>query len=47
MKRKFQTDGISCSGCITRVKKTLEAHLAINNTEIFLNPIGAAIINMT
>lgn len=28
-------------------KKTLEAHSAIDKTEIFLNPIGAATISMT
>jgi len=47
MKRKFQIDGIGCGGCVARVKKTLEAHPAIEKTEIFLNPKGAAIINMT
>ena len=47
MKQRFQIDGISCGGCIARVKKTLEAHQAVEKTEIFLNPIGLAIISMT
>lgn len=47
MKRKFYIDGISCAGCISRVKEALESHPAIDKTEIFLNPIGAAIISMT
>ena len=42
MKKKFQIDGISCGGCITRVKKVLEAHEA----KIFLSPKGVAKINM-
>lgn len=47
MIRKYQIDGIGCGGCVIRVKKTLEAHPAIDKTEIFLNPRGAAVINMT
>jgi copper chaperone len=47
MIRKYQIDGIGCGGCVTRVKKTLEAHPAIDKTEIFLNPRGGAVINMT
>jgi len=47
MKRKYQIDGIGCGGCVTRVKETLEEHPAIEKTEIFLSPKGAAIISMT
>ncbi len=46
MKKKFQIDGISCGGCITRVKKVLEAHEAIDEAKIFLSPKGVAKINM-
>ena len=46
MKRKFQINGISCGGCVNRVKEVLEAHPAIEKTEIFLNPKGATIITM-
>lgn len=46
MKRKFKINGISCSGCVTRVKKALEAHPAIEKTEVFLNPKGATTITM-
>jgi copper chaperone CopZ len=46
MKKKFKIDGISCGGCITRLKKVLEAHDAINEVKIFLSPIGVAKINM-
>lgn len=46
MKRKFQIDGISCSDCITSVKKALEAHPAVEKTEIFLKPKGATLITM-
>ena len=46
MKRKFQIDGISCGGCVERVKRILEAHPAIQKTEIFLNPKGTTIISM-
>ena len=46
MKRKFQIDGITCGGCVARVKKTLEAHPAVEKTEILLNPKGATIISM-
>lgn len=46
MKRKFQIDGIGCSGCVAKIKKTLEAHPAIEKTEIFLNPKGTTIITM-
>jgi copper chaperone CopZ len=46
MKRKFQINGISCSGCVNRVKKVLEALPAVEKTEVFLNPKGATIITM-
>ncbi|MEQ8419237.1 MAG: heavy-metal-associated domain-containing protein [Arenibacter algicola] len=46
MKRKFQIDGISCGGCVARVKKVLDANPAIEKTEISLNPKGATIISM-
>lgn len=47
MIRKYQIDGIGCGGCVTRVKKTLEAHPSIDKAEISINPKGAAIISMT
>jgi copper chaperone len=46
MKQKFQINGISCGGCIGRVKKTLEEHPNIEKAEIFLAPKGAALITM-
>ena len=46
MKQKFQINGISCGGCIARVKKTLEEHPNIETVEIFLEPKGATIITM-
>lgn len=46
MKQKYQIEGISCGGCVTRVRKTLEAHPAIEKTEIFLSPKGKTIISM-
>ena len=46
MKRKFQINGISCGGCISRVKKTLEEHPKIEKAEIFLAPKGATLITM-
>ncbi len=46
MKHKYQINGISCGGCIARVKKTLEAHPAIEKTEIFLSPKGKTLISM-
>ena len=46
MKRKFQINGISCGGCISRVKKTLEEHPKIEKAEIFLAPKGATRITM-
>lgn len=46
MKKKFQIDGISCGGCITRVKKVLEALDAIDEAKIFLNPKGVVEISM-
>ena len=46
MKQKFQISGISCGGCATRVKKTLEEHPNIEKVEIFLAPKGATIISM-
>ena len=46
MKQKFQIDGVSCDGCATRVKKTLEAHPNVEKAEIFLAPKGATLITM-
>ena len=46
MKQKFQISGISCGGCVARVKKTLENHPNIEKAEIFLAPKGAALITM-
>ena len=47
MKQKFQINGISCGGCVARVKKTLEEHPNIEKAEIFLVPKGATFITMT
>jgi len=44
MKRKFQINGISCGGCVNRVKKGLEAHPGVEKTEVYLNSKGATII---
>ena len=46
MKQKFQISGISCGGCVSRAKKTLEEHPNIEKAEIFLAPKGAALITM-
>lgn len=46
MKQKFQINGISCGGCVSRVKNTLEKHPNIEKVEIFLAPKGATIITM-
>ncbi len=46
MKRKYQIDGISCGGCITKVKKVLEPHEDIEEAKIFLSPKGVAKISM-
>lgn len=46
MKQKFLIDGISCGGCVARVKKGLEKHPNIEKAEIFLVPKGATIITM-
>ena len=46
MKQKFQINGISCGGCVARVKKTLEEHPTIEKARIFLAPKGATIITM-
>lgn len=46
MKQKFQINGISCGGCATRVKKTLEEHPNIEKAEILLTPKGATLITM-
>ena len=46
MKQKFQINGISCGGCVARVKKTLEEHPNIEKAKIFLAPKGATIITM-
>jgi len=46
MTQKFQINGISCGGCVTRVKKTLEEHPNIEKAEIFLAPKGATLITM-
>tara|TARA_R100000306_G_scaffold21285_2_gene25186 strand:+ start:1359 stop:1574 length:216 start_codon:yes stop_codon:yes gene_type:complete len=47
MKQKFQINGISCGGCVARVKKTLAEHPNIEKAEIFLAPKGATFITMT
>jgi len=46
MKQKFQINGISCGGCVARVKKTLEEHPQIDKAEVFLAPKGATLITM-
>ena len=46
MKKKFPIDGLSCGGCITRVKKVLEALDAIDEAKIFLDPKGVVEISM-
>tara|TARA_R110002096_G_scaffold1028_2_gene5459 strand:- start:236 stop:454 length:219 start_codon:yes stop_codon:yes gene_type:complete len=46
MKHKYQINGISCGGCVARVKKTLEEHPNIEKAEIFLAPKGATLITM-
>ncbi|RMA56766.1 heavy-metal-associated domain-containing protein [Ulvibacter antarcticus] len=46
MKQKFQINGISCGGCVARVKKTLEEHSNIEKVEISLAPKGATLITM-
>lgn len=46
MKRKYQIDGISCGGCIARVKNVLESHEDIEEAKIFLSPKGVAKISM-
>ena len=46
MKHKYQINGISCGGCVAKVKKTLEEHPSIEKAEIFLAPKGATIITM-
>ena len=46
MKHKYQINGISCGGCVARVKKTLEEHPNIEKAEIFLAQKGATIITM-
>ena len=46
MKQKYQINGISCGGCVARVKRTLEEHPTIEKAEIFLAPKGATIITM-
>lgn len=46
MKQRYQINGISCGGCVAKVKKTLEEHPNIEKAEIFLAPKGATIIRM-
>jgi copper chaperone CopZ len=46
MKQKFQINGITCGGCVARVKKTLEEHHNIEKAEIFLAPKGATLVSM-
>ena len=46
MTQKYQINGISCGGCVARVKKTLEEHPNIEKVEIFLAPKGATLITM-
>ena len=48
MKHKYQINGISCGGCVARVKKALEEHPAIITAEISLTPKkGMTLISMT
>ncbi|HBU76856.1 MAG TPA: copper chaperone [Muricauda sp.] len=46
MKYRYQINGISCGGCITRIKKTLEEHPEVEQVEVFLQPMGATIVTM-
>ncbi len=46
IKRKYQIDGISCGGCITRVKKELESHEDIEEAKIYISSKGLAKISM-
>ncbi len=46
MKHTYQINGISCGGCVAQVRKTLEAHPAIEKTEILLSPKGKTFISM-
>ncbi|WP_339895807.1 cation transporter [uncultured Algibacter sp.] len=46
MKLKFLINGISCGGCVARVKKTLEEHPNIEKVQVFLTPKGATLITM-
>tara|TARA_R110000868_G_scaffold308922_1_gene570343 strand:- start:476 stop:691 length:216 start_codon:yes stop_codon:yes gene_type:complete len=46
MKLKYQIDGMSCGGCISKIKKTLESHPLIEDVEISLNSLGASTIKM-
>ena len=46
MKQNFQINGISCGGCVARVKKTLEEHPNIEKAEISLTPKGTTKITM-
>jgi len=47
MKLKFQINGISCGGCVARVKNILEEHPNIEKAQIFLAPKGATLLTMT
>ena len=44
MKLKFQINGISCGGCVARVKNILEEHPNIEKAQIFLAPKGATLL---
>lgn len=46
MKQKFQINGISCGGCVAKVKKILEEHPNIEKAEIVMSPKGATLITM-
>lgn len=46
MEQKYQVNGISCGGCVARVKKALEAHPYIEKVEISMAPKGSTLITM-
>jgi copper chaperone CopZ len=46
MKLHYQIAGISCGGCISKIKSTLESHPSIEKVEISLNSLGETSIKM-
>jgi len=46
VKRKYQIRGVSCTGCVERVKQTLESHPSIEKAEILLTSKGITLITM-